>query len=103
MQARIAPSAQVEAQIESLLLDGLSGEGDGDGLERLSKLGRLGAQLVFQRAIEEEVERFLRRARFERTPMPAARATATGRARSLLRRDRSRSRCPRSATVSLAS
>jgi transposase-like protein len=41
---------------------------DGDELERLGKLGRLGAQLVFQRAIEEEVERFLRRARFERTP-----------------------------------
>jgi transposase-like protein len=68
VQTRIAPSVQIEAQIENLLLDGLSGEGDGDGLDQLSKLGRLGAQLVFQRAIEEEVERFLGRARFERTP-----------------------------------
>jgi len=66
--ARIAPSVQIEAQIEQLLLDGLEGEGDGEGLDRLSKLGRLGAQLVFQRAVEEEVEAFLHRARFERTP-----------------------------------
>ena len=68
MQARIAPSVQIETQIELLLLDGLEAGVDGDGLEQLSKLGRLGAQLVFQRAIEEEVERFLGRARFERTP-----------------------------------
>lgn len=68
MQARIAPSVQIEAQIERLLLDGLESEGDVDDLGRLSELGRLGPQLVFQRAIEEEVERFLGRARFERTP-----------------------------------
>ena len=76
MQARIAPSVQIEAQIEHLLLDGLESEGEVDDLERLSKLGRLGAQLVFQRAIEEEVERFLGRARFERTP--AARGSRNG-------------------------
>ena len=55
-------------QIERLLLDGLEGGGDVDGLDRLSQLGRLGAQLVLQRAIEEEVDAFLRRARYERTP-----------------------------------
>jgi len=48
------------------LLDGLEGEAGGGGLDQLSKLGRLGAQLVFQRAIEEEVAAFLGRARFER-------------------------------------
>jgi putative transposase len=68
VSARIAPSVQIEAEIEQLLLDGLEVEGDGNELERVSRLGRLGAQLVFQRAIEEEIERFLRRARFERTP-----------------------------------
>jgi transposase-like protein len=76
VQARIAPSVQIEAEIESLLLDGLEGGGDTDDLQRLSKLGRLGAQLVFQRAIEDEVEAFLRRARFERTP--AARGSRNG-------------------------
>jgi len=67
VQTRIAPSAQVEAQIESLLLDGLSGEGDGDELERLSKLGRLGASSSSSER-SKRGERFLRRARFERTP-----------------------------------
>jgi hypothetical protein len=95
--ARIALSVQIEAQIQQLLLDGLEREADGDGLERLSILGRLGAQLAFQRAVEEEVEAFLRRARFERTPDARGSATATGRAGSRPRRVRSRSRCPRSA------
>jgi putative transposase len=68
VSARIAPSVQIEAQIEQLLLDGLESGGQADALERLGKLGRLGAQLVLQRAIEDELERFLGRARFERTP-----------------------------------
>ena len=76
MQARIAPSVQIEAEIEQLLLDGLEGRDGVDGLDRLTRLGRLGAQLVFQRAIEEEVEQFLGRARFERTP--AARGSRNG-------------------------
>jgi transposase-like protein len=34
----------------------------------LSELGRLGAQLIIQRAIEDEVKEFLGRARYQRTP-----------------------------------
>jgi putative transposase len=59
---RIAPSVQIEAAIEAVLAGGL---GDPDAL---STLGRLGAQLVLQRAVEDEVAAFLRRARYERTP-----------------------------------
>jgi putative transposase len=59
---RIAPSAALEAAIEELLAEGL-----GDG-ERLAEIGRLGARLVLQRAVEEEVTAFLGRARYERTP-----------------------------------
>lgn len=65
--ARIAPSARLEQQIEELLTNGL-----GDKSEHLAELGRLGARLVLQRAVDEEVAAFLSRARYERTP------TATG-------------------------
>jgi putative transposase len=44
-----------------MLLDGLDDPGS------LSELARLGAQLVLQRAVEEEVAAFLGRARYERT------------------------------------
>ena len=62
MDQRIAPSVQIEAAIEAVLAGGL---GDPDAL---STLGRLGAQLVLQRAVEDEVAAFLRRARYERAP-----------------------------------
>src|SRR5690348_14261787 len=62
MTTRIAPSAALEAAIEEFLAEGL-----GDG-ERLAEIGRLGARLVLQRAVEEEVTAFLGRARYERTP-----------------------------------
>ncbi len=65
--ARIASSARLEQQIEELLTNGL-----GDKSEHLTELGRLGARLVIQRAVDEEVAAFLSRARYERTP------TATG-------------------------
>jgi hypothetical protein len=65
--ARIAPSARLEQQIEQLLANGL-----GEGGEHLAELGRLGARLVLQRAVDEEVAAFLGRARYQRTP------TATG-------------------------
>src|ERR1700704_2113396 len=65
--ARIAPSARLEQQIEELLTNGL-----GDRSKHLAELGRLGARLVLQRAVDEEVAAFLGRARYERT------STATG-------------------------
>lgn len=64
---RIAPSARLEDQISELLSGGLGEDG-----EHLAALGRLGARLVLQRAVEEEVAAFLGRTRYERTP------TATG-------------------------
>jgi transposase-like protein len=68
VNARIAPSAQIEAAIERALLDGFEAGGEDGGLDRLAQLGRLGAQLVLQRAIEDELAGFLHRARYERTP-----------------------------------
>ena len=62
MERRIAPSARIEEAIEEVLLDGL------DDPDRLSELGRLGTQLIIQRAVEEEVTACLGRARYERTP-----------------------------------
>jgi len=52
----------LEAAIEELLSEGL-----GDS-EQLAEVGRLGARLVLQRALEEEVAEFLGRARYERAP-----------------------------------
>jgi putative transposase len=62
---RIAPSVQIEEAIEAVLLDGISGP------DELSQLGRLGAQLILQRAVEEEVAIFLGRSRYQRTPEAA--------------------------------
>ena len=62
MDRRIAPSVQIEAAIEAALLNGIGGP------DQLSQLGRLGAQLVLQRAVEDEVAAFLGRARYARTP-----------------------------------
>jgi transposase-like protein len=62
VERRIAPSARIEQEIEALLLDGL------EDPDRLAELGRLGARLVIQRALDEEVAAFLGRARYARTP-----------------------------------
>lgn len=62
MIKRVAPSAALEAAIEALLSQGLG------NAEQLAEVGRLGARLVLQRALEEEVVEFLGRARYERTP-----------------------------------
>lgn len=65
MDRRIAPSVQIEAAIEAALLHGL------EEPDRLSELGRLGARLVLQRAVEDELAAFLGRARYERTETAA--------------------------------
>lgn len=65
MDRRIAPSVQIEAAIEAALLDGF------EEPDRLGELGRLGARLVLQRAVEDELAAFLGRARYERTPEAA--------------------------------
>jgi putative transposase len=60
----VAPSAEIEAQIEQLLSVGV-GE---NPRESLSELARLGARLIIQRAVEVEFDAWLGRARYERRP-----------------------------------
>ena len=62
MDRRIAPSVEIEAAIEAALTGGIAGP------DQLSELGRLGAQLILQRAVEDELEAFLHRARYARNP-----------------------------------
>src|SRR3954464_7072927 len=60
----VPPSAEIEAQIDQLLAVGV-GESP---REALSELAKLGARLIIQRAVEEEFEAWLGRARYERRP-----------------------------------
>ena len=58
----VPPSAEIEARIESLLAVGV-GESP---RESLSELAKLGARLIVQRAVEDEFEAWLGRARGNR-------------------------------------
>ena len=82
MGRRIAPSARIEGAIEAMVLDGLDDPG------RLSELGRLGAQLVLQRAVEEEVglPSPTRGARSRRDLVRMPHGSARRKTRELLRR-----------------
>jgi len=62
VNSRVAASERLVHQIDAILLDGVTDP------ERLAQLGRLGAQLVIQRAMEDEVAVFLGRARYAREP-----------------------------------
>src|SRR3982750_2864748 len=60
----VPPSAEIEAQIDQLL-----GVGVGENpREALSELAKLGAGLMIQRAVEDEFDAWLGRARYERRP-----------------------------------
>jgi putative transposase len=60
----VPPSAEIEARIDQLLAVGV---GD-DPHETLSQLAKLGARLIIQRAVEDEFDAWLGRARYERRP-----------------------------------
>jgi putative transposase len=60
----VPPSAELEAQIDRLLAVGV-GE---NPRESLSELAKLGARLIIQRAVEDEFDAWLGRARYERRP-----------------------------------
>jgi putative transposase len=60
----VPPSAEIEVRIEQLLAVGV-GE---NPRETLSELARLGARLIIQRAVEDEFDAWLGRARYERRP-----------------------------------
>jgi putative transposase len=60
----VPPSAEIQASIDKLLSSGLVD----DPQKMLSELARLGARLIIQRAVEEEFDSWLGRARYERRP-----------------------------------
>ena len=60
----VPPSAEIEASIDELLSRGSVD----DPQKVLSELARLGARLIIQRAVEEEFDSWLGRARYERRP-----------------------------------
>ncbi|HKR97873.1 MAG TPA: IS256 family transposase [Candidatus Dormibacteraeota bacterium] len=64
MRRTVPPSAEIEAQIDQLLAVGV-GESP---RESLSELAKLGARLIIQRAVEDEFDAWLGRARYERRP-----------------------------------
>ena len=62
MKRTVPPSAEIEARIDQMLSVGV-GESP---RETLSELARLGARLIIQRAVEDEFDAWLGRARYER-------------------------------------
>lgn len=64
MRRTVPPSAEIEDQIDELLAVGV-GE---NPRESLSSLAKLGARLIIQRAVEDEFDAWLGRARYERRP-----------------------------------
>jgi putative transposase len=60
----VPPAAEIEQRIDALLAVGV-GE---NPCEALSELARLGARLIIQRAVEDEFDAWLGRARYERRP-----------------------------------
>src|SRR5437868_10014243 len=58
----VPPSAEIQASIEKLLSRGMVD----DPQKMLSELARLGARLIIQRAVEDEFDQWLGRARYER-------------------------------------
>ena len=100
MRRTVPPSAEIEEQIDQLLAVGV-GE---NPRESLSELAKLGARLIIQRAVEDEFDAWLGRARYERRPdsarlrnYEAGCATGFARAGCRPRRASLRSRSRRSA------
>src|SRR5437764_10680633 len=60
----VPPSTEIQASIDKLLGKGMVD----DPQKMLSELARLGARLIIQRAVEEEFDSWLGRARYERRP-----------------------------------
>ena len=64
MRRNVPPSSEIEVRIDQLLAVGV-GE---NPRETLSELAKLGARLIIQRAVEDEFDAWLGRARYERRP-----------------------------------
>ncbi len=74
--ARVTPSERFQRELDEVLA-GVDGE-----LDPVERIGRLGARLILQQALEDEVTELLGRARYERASDPPRTSTATSRARS---------------------
>jgi hypothetical protein len=71
----VPPSAEIQANIDKLLGSRLVD----DPQKMLSELARLGARLIIQRAVEEEFDSWLGRARYERrSEGPAGKMSCRG-------------------------
>ena len=64
MRRTVALSAEIQASIDRLLSKGMVD----DPQKMLSELARFGARLIIQRAVEDEFDQWLGRARYERRP-----------------------------------
>ena len=64
--ASIAPSERLRRELDEIM-DGAGGDGD-----PIEAIGRLGARLMLQQALEEEVSEFLGRGRYERRGEPVS-------------------------------
>jgi putative transposase len=60
----VPPSAEIQAEVDKLLGKRLVD----DPSQMLGELARLGARLIIQRAVEDEFDQWLGRARYERRP-----------------------------------
>ncbi|MGD0715450.1 MAG: transposase [Gaiellaceae bacterium] len=64
--ASIAPSERLRRELEDVI------GGAGEELDPIEAIGRLGARLILQQALEEELSEFLGRERYERRGVPVA-------------------------------
>src|SRR6266498_5752929 len=64
--ARIAPSERLRRELEDVIA------GVGEELDPIEAVGRLGARLILQQALEEELTEFLGRERYERRGEPVS-------------------------------
>ena len=64
--ARVAPSERFRAQLDEAMV------GVGQEQDPVETIGRLGARLILQQALEEEVSEFLGRRRYERVEAPVS-------------------------------
>ena len=64
--ASIVPSERLRRELDGIIA------GAGDELDPVEAIGRLGARLILQQALEDEVSEFLDRGRYERRGEPIA-------------------------------
>ena len=67
MGTRVTPSEWLRHELDAVVADA------GELHDPIEEIGRLGARLIIQQALEDELTEFLGRARYERTGVPVAR------------------------------